>query len=1127
MSIKKDYNQAIYRFGKKVYLFSLLGRSILFLLLISIAWLSIIITDAHFYFSSFTRWGFFILNTVLVILLFYRIVYNALKNWIEFRPNSDLSDIAQYIGKSDARIQDKLVNLYQLGNQRPSPLQNAAIEQLKKEIDLKEISKLLRFKAFRPHIGLISAVFLTVTMLIFTHGAPLWNASLRMMNPSESYLLIPEFHFSFVESRPHVYYNQNYTLKVQYSGPEAEALEMLIYEEDKDVVINRVLLEAKNNVYTHTLKNVLKPFAFKIQALPALSEALKNKLISRRKNISLLRPPIVNALQVEVESPTYSALPRQILEENNGSVLALKGSKIHIKLAASKPLKKALLHFENSDSINLSIRGKTARSSFRVQQNDTYRIHLTDTENLINQSPITYTIATVTDAAPFIDIAEPGSDMEMQLDEILALRVEATDDYGINDVFIEHRTFKEGSVDSNATWQKRALKEWQKTAKQVDISHRVDFNTMFVGYGDVFEYRAVAIDNNIFAPARSESPLYRISFPSFDDIFTEFNKQEEEKVDEVESALQEADALKEDLQKIKRELNKNKQLNWEQKNEIESAINKQMETINKINQMEKDLKQMVENLEKSGLMDPEMLQQYQQLQNMFNELTPPELLNAMKNLQKSMEQNNMQQVENNMEKFQQAQDQFKDKLERTLELFKQVQLEQQLDQLVQQSEKLEQNQSEIAEKLSDNELSKQEKEALQKTQSQQKKHLQSLEEQLDKTAKMEHMSKFSETKEQLKTVQKQLAQAQMQKKMDETLQQMQNGNNTQAQQNANEMKQTMQQTSQSLKQAAKGLKQRHKNDVARKMQRASQKLLQLSHQQEQLERETRSASQLNDDLKKMGRKQAKIKNNLEKVLSDLVELSQKTFFMDDKLGKNIASAQNQMQQSLNNLSERANMQSASAQKRATEALNRGVRSIASSMSQMQGAGSGTGFESFLEQLEKMSGMQGGLNSQTMQFMPGEGGEGQLPGNQQARRLAAQQEAIKQAMDALMEKMGNRRDMLGRLGELGKGMDEVIQDLLSQNINRKTIERQRAILSRMLDAQKSVREREFSKKRKARKPGAYSVTDPKKIKNANDLEQKLYREALKNALKDGYHKHYQELIELYFKSLSNRAEKTQQ
>ena len=51
--------------------------------------------------------------------------------------------------------------------------------------------------------------------------------------------------------------------------------------------------------------------------------------------------------------------------------------------------------------------------------------------------------------------------------------------------------------------------------------------------------------------------------------------------------------------------------------------------------------------------------------------------------------------------------------------------------------------------------------------------------------------------------------------------------------------------------------------------------------------------------------------------------------------------------------------------------------------------------------------------------------------------------------------------LGELQQIGKDMELVEKDLLRGQLDRTIIERQRRILSRMLDAQRSLEQREYS------------------------------------------------------------------
>ncbi len=233
-----------------------------------------------------------------------------------------------------------------------------------------------------------------------------------------------------------------------------------------------------------------------------------------------------------------------------------------------------------------------------------------------------------------------------------------------------------------------------------------------------------------------------------------------------------------------------------------------------------------------------------------------------------------------------------------------------------------------------------------------------------------------------------------------------------------------------------------------------------------------------------------------------------------------------MQQSLEHMSERQTGQASGDQQQAMAALNRGAMLMQQAMSQMAGAKSGTGFEQFMQQLQQMAGAQGGINDETMGlFGKGQGGKLSMEQQAAAQRLARRQKALQQAMQEMSEQMGQRGNVLGRLDELSGEMEEVVQDLLKQDISRKTVQRQQQILSRMLDAQKSVREREYSKKRRARTAKDYTAKDPRRLGETEIADQKELQDALRRALSEGYHSDYQKLIKAYFESLSTQKKKT--
>jgi Domain of unknown function (DUF4175) len=1112
----------LYRFGKKNRLFVLTGRLAYFLLLFLCLWLSITLADSVFFFSEISRWGLFFVNIAVIIFLSYRLLYQPFSDWYNLDPAADLSSVAIAIGKNDLQVRDRLVNLYQLSREQPTPLLNAAVDQLASELADKSYVEKLVLKNFLPGLKLALPILFSSVILLSFMGNEIFNSTLRLINPSNSYAKLPDYSFITNPGNKDVLYNQPLQITTQYNGPLIENITLLLFNDSSETEPRIIPLDLNGSFYTTRLKNVTSSFFYQISAKTQSLEIEEN-LFSEKYKINVLIPPKIEELSLKVISPAYSKIKTEMNDLNDGNIAALKGSLAEIKITSSKVLNRSVLVFSDGDSTHIEHTGKVARGKFVIRQDKSYKILLQDTENLYNQDPISYNISVLPDNPPYVDISEPGQDIEAQLEDIIRIKIDAADDFGLSNVYLKYRYIKQYDS-SDSVWHKLDIKEFKKGASRLELFSYFDFSKFYVGYNDQLEYCAVAVDNNSVAGfAASSSPLYRISFPSLDELFDEFNKHEEEKIDDIKDMVSESQDLKQKLEEINRELKRTEKMDWDLKKQIENSIEKQKNVQEKMEKIQKEIQEMVDKLDQNSLMNPELMEKYNELQNLFQEIAPPELKEAMQKLQQAMEKANPGDVEKALENFKLNQETFQANLERTLELFKQVQLEQQMDQLVQQAEKLAENQQKISEKLDENNVSPDEQKDLQNQQQQQQELLESLKRSLENMTHEQQLEKFPKAKEQLEETKTDIDQKKLSDESRQLQQQLAQEQKSQSAQKSKNLQKSFQDVQQQLASAKQDIQQQHKQDVQKKMLSAAKKMLQLSYEQEKVQQKTKDASQLNDDIRQMGREQANVQNNLSRLMSDIIALSRETFFLSPEMNKNLADAATNMQKSMDDLSERRNSQAANEQQKAMESLNKSIADMQNSMEQMAGAESGTGFEQFMEQLQQMAAAQGGVNGETLNLMEGQGNEGQMGINEQAQRqrLAAQQKAIREAMQKMNEDMGKRSDILGRLDEMGETMDEVIQDMLANNINRQTVERQREILSRMLDAQKSVREREFSKKRKAEQARKYLAIDPKEISGSEDLRLKKLQEALKKALSEGYNSEYQELINAYFKELSSQ------
>jgi len=181
--------------------------------------------------------------------------------------------------------------------------------------------------------------------------------------------------------------------------------------------------------------------------------------------------------------------------------------------------------------------------------------------------------------------------------------------------------------------------------------------------------------------------------------------------------------------------------------------------------------------------------------------------------------------------------------------------------------------------------------------------------------------------------------------------------------------------------------------------------------------------------------------------------------------------------------------------------------------------SGSGMKEMMEKLSQCTNGQRGINNQTLMSMPQQGMPLSLSQQQSLQRLAAEQEALRQQLNEINEEFGKRGEMLGRLDALGEEMKRVAEDLGQSRVDRKTIERQEKILSRLLDAQKSVNRREYSRKRKAETGSEYNRVSPELPGDILQENERLLN-IIKKALQEKYPRKYDRLIKAYFKSLQN-------
>ena len=114
--------------------------------------------------------------------------------------------------------------------------------------------------------------------------------------------------------------------------------------------------------------------------------------------------------------------------------------------------------------------------------------------------------------------------------------------------------------------------------------------------------------------------------------------------------------------------------------------------------------------------------------------------------------------------------------------------------------------------------------------------------------------------------------------------------------------------------------------------------------------------------------------------------------------------------------------------------------------------------------------------------------------------------------------GEYSKLLGDLDRIAAEMQEVQTDLQQGNVNPNTVKKQDHIRSRLLDSQRSMRERDYEKRRVAQSGKDIRSASPQEIDLTTQEGKNKLRDELLKVLEGRYSKDYEELIRKYFDQL---------
>lgn len=1154
-----DKVKSVRRFETNVLLMTSLFNSLSFA--IAILFISVLIeTIAH---GSTTFRTFLMAVTVAssIVVALWLLTPNLLRALgIKYEPSE--YDIALRIGNYYPQIKDNLCNAMQLvpfiDNPRGSSpeLAFAAYKNVYDNVRDLNFNVIIDRDKFKM-AGLIFFSIAAITISSFTiFSSTLGESLLRLSKYSTSFLPPVPFTIDIEPKEDTILRGDNITIKVIVKGDIPDKIYLHLKEELQSNFDKIELKPNENGEYAYNLSSLKSTINFY-----GSTTWFNEDIFTSIGTIKVVDKPVIRSISGRLIYPSYTNTQPRYFDEKNGDISALTGSRVEITAYSSKEVIAGNIVFisvsneNNHDNratvdtsrFSLTTSGAALSGGFRVNKSGYYYIEVVDSDGNYNDEPINYSVISLTDEYPRINLIEPEFDVQINANALLPVKAVISDDYGISRLNLYYRMAFSPYAMPDEKFTSVEI-NFVKDRLDFEINYLWDLNKLGIMPEDIFEFYLEVADNDIISgPKTARTQTLKVRLPSLFEVQKETELAQEYIEKNLDKLLKETLEIKRDLEELNRDLlkEKNREPTWQQKKKAEDLAKRQESLRREMNKLSNDLQDATQKMENNNLISQETLEKFRELQNLMKQVDSPELRRMQQRMQEAIQNMDQDALKKALEQFQFNEEQFRQSIERTMKILKRIQAEQKTDALKQKAEELARRQEELLNdtKNSDPKDNKAQGE-LSKRQEKLANEFEQLEKELDSLNDL--LSEIGE--EQLKNNDLQSAKNDLnpqetKSEMAQSEKSLKSGDFNKSQPSQKKAADNLRKFAQKMSQMKENMKQQGMEQAIKQMQKSLEDVLELSKNQENIRNRTSRSDFNSTQLPQQAQQQAELFESLANVAKAMTELSEKSFAVTQEMGNEISNALNEMRNAVESMADRNIRQANQAQNSAMSSLNRAASQMQEMVQSMkdqqsgscnnpggegegQGQGMGSGGMGMSQRMQEIAAQQQAINQALQEMIQGGTGQGsreQMQRQAEMGRLADKQGQAQKSLEELAEEQKQfapNKEKLGELNRIAKEMQEIMSDISNNNVTPETLKKQERILSRLLDASKSIHDRDYEKERKGERGRDVFGDNPNEI----DLSTQEGRNALMKQLLErssrSFSKDYENLIRAYFNSLEN-------
>jgi hypothetical protein len=1044
-SFQRNIDDQLRSYKKKFYFNQFIKGFFLFAIITGISYLVISFTEYSLQSGTIFRAFLFFSFLGLFLYCLVRLVLLPLFRLFSEQHQMSNEDAARQIGTFFPEIQDRLLNVIQLNanlQTSDNQLVKATISQRTQELSIFSFPNAIDLKKNLHFLQYLLPLFLITGLIAFLIPQFFSTSSERLINFNKSYAPVAPFDFNVTNEELLAFRNEDFTLDVSIEGSLVPDKAYL------DIAGRSIKLKSNGNgSFTHTFQNLQGNLDFRVKAAGYFSKDYDVRVVDR---------PNLKDFSVLLNYPSYLQLENERLN-NVGNLQIPEGTEINwqFNTIASDSMQ---INFEEDTvySINAGENGiyKFSRISDRSEE---YEISLLNTYSK-NKQPINYFIDVIEDEFPKVTLDQL---QDTTLFRYLVLGGNLRDDHGISRVSLFYKVsgkedYEALPISFNPDQNTQSFfYEWNTDSLNLEESASLSY---FIKVWD---------NDGVNGPKSTSTPVYNFRVPSKAEIQEQLDESSREAESKIDETTDKAREINQELKDIQERLKGKKNLEWQDKRRIEDLLKKRQQLEEEIKKLEELSKMNNMKREQFSPQDKALEEKVEQLQNLMEELMDEETRKMYDELQELMkEYSDIEQIQEKLEKINQKEVNLEEELERTLELFKRMKYENKLSEVNNNLEENIKKQEELNNKTQER-GKKDDLQDLAEEQEENQKQFEELEKQMEELQEINKDLKNPNAIQDLNEEQKNIKQEQQ--KAGENLKQNKLKDAKKSQQNAT---QQMKKMAEKLKQMQQSSEMQMMSENLDNLRSILDNLVTLSFNQEQVMQSFREVKQNDPRFIDLSQEQLKLIDDAQIIEDSLLALAERVFQIQPIVTRNVKKMNEYMDQSIGALRERQQFKAISKQQFSMTSINNLALLLSDVLQQMQmqmaeAMGNPQPNQQNNQNAPSMSELQQQLNQQIQQLKRS-GKQGKAL-SQKLAELAAQQEKIRKALQEKLKQMNDpnaqEKGGKGTGDELMEMMEETEKDIVNKKLNGETIKRQQDIITRLLEVEKSIRERELDDERK--------------------------------------------------------------